>query len=283
VQEPASPEVKLATSVIEGSGATATRDLYMLHGIYGRGRNWSAIARRLTAVRDDWRAVLVDLRGHGESPVPPGPHTINHAARDVARVALARRHPVSAILGHSFGGKVALAYAAVSPPDLQQLWLIDSTPAPKTPDGTAWTMLGLVRTHRGPFPSRREAANALEEGGIAPDVAAWMATNVGWREGAYHWRIDVEVMEALLHDFFRQDFWHVIESPPEGVTIHIVKATQSSLLGPEACRRIEAAHSDHGQVHLHRVHGGHWIHTDHPEAVTELLARELPLRTSRQG
>ena len=53
-------------------------------------------------------------------------------------------------------------------------------------------------------------------------------------------------------------------------------ATQSSRLSEEACARIEAAGRATGRVHLHRVEGGHWVHTDNPQALTALLAEALP-------
>ena len=36
--------------------------LLMLHGIYGSGRNWGTIARRLVEARPEWGVLLVDLR-----------------------------------------------------------------------------------------------------------------------------------------------------------------------------------------------------------------------------
>jgi pimeloyl-ACP methyl ester carboxylesterase len=253
----------------------------VLHGIYGRGRNWTPIARRLAEALDDWRAVLVDLRGHGASPLPPAPHSVTECAKDLARLATHLETPIDAVLGHSFGGKVALQFAAVSPPGLKQVWVIDSTPAPKVPDGTAWQMLEVVRRHAGPFASRQQGVNALTGEGIAESVAAWMATNLG-RDGThYTWRLDVDAMEALLLDFFRTDLWHIIDLPPPGMTIHVVKALDSTLLGDEATARIEDAGRRHGRVQLHRVPGGHWLNTDNPEAIVTLLARELPRRLAR--
>ena len=38
-----------------GSDAADVRPLLMLHGIYGRGRNWLAVARALVARRPDYR------------------------------------------------------------------------------------------------------------------------------------------------------------------------------------------------------------------------------------
>jgi pimeloyl-ACP methyl ester carboxylesterase len=279
----------LATAVVDGQAAA--QNVFVLHGIYGRGRNWAAVARRLVTRRPDWRPVLVDLRGHGDSPVLPAPHTVAESARDVAGLAATRGLPLHAVIGHSFGGKVALSLAAPAPPDLRQVWVVDSTPAPKAPEGTAWRMLDVARRHPGPFTSRQEGAARLQESGIDADVAAWMVSNLTRRAGTrapttgstsdathghYVWRLDFDVMEALLRDFFSRDLWHVIESPPQDVTVHVVKATRSSIVSDDACRRLEDAGRRHGRVFLHRLEGGHWINSDNPEALSTLIAEHLP-------
>jgi pimeloyl-ACP methyl ester carboxylesterase len=273
------PQASTLSSSVIAPAASGERDnLYLLHGIYGRGRNWAVIARRLAAERGDWQSVLLDLRGHGASPPFAPPHTVSETAKDVARLSASLELPLHAVLGHSFGGKVALALAATDPPGLRHVWLVDSTPAPKVPDGSAWRMLQVARDTPGPFPSRQAARTAIERAGFEPPVAAWMVSNLVRRGGVYHWRLDFDLLEMLLHDFFRQDYWHVIEEPPSGVHIHIVKATGSSILTNDAVARIEEAQRRHGRVHLHHVDGGHWVHTDNPDAVTALLVAELPRR-----
>ena len=67
----------LAHSVIAPEAGTARRTIAFLHGIYGRGRNWAAIARGLVARRPEWAAALVDLRLHGASPAFDPPMPIN--------------------------------------------------------------------------------------------------------------------------------------------------------------------------------------------------------------
>ena len=39
--------------------------LMIIHGLYGSGRNWGVIAKRLS---DKFYVIAVDLRNHGESP-----------------------------------------------------------------------------------------------------------------------------------------------------------------------------------------------------------------------
>jgi esterase len=252
----------------------------LVHGIYGRGRNWAAIARGITGARPEWAAALVDLRLHGASPAMQPPHTVAACAGDLRQLiaeAPGWPAPASAVIGHSFGGKVALALLAdAAPPALSQVWIVDSTPAAGEPDGTAWRMLEVVRSMPARFATRTEAVDGLTAAGIAPDVAAWMATNLRREGDALTWALDWDAMEALLRDFFVRDLWSVVEAPPPGVALHFIKGTQSSRLSEDACARVDAAGRATGRVHLHRVEGGHWIHADNPTAVTALLTAALP-------
>src|SRR5690606_31032635 len=106
-------------------------------------------------------------------------------------------------------------------------------------------------------------------------IAQWMAMNLEPREGAYRWRLDFDGVEEMLRDYFRTDLWEVVESPPAGVEVHMVRATESdSLEGAE--ERIERAGRENGRTFLHRVEGGHWINADNPEAMLRLLVERLP-------
>ena len=111
---------------------------------------------------------------------------------------------------------------------------------------------------------------------VEPSADQPMASNLRRDGDGLVWALDWDAMEALLHDFFARDSWGVVEAPPPGVGLHFIKATESSRLSEAACARLEAASRATGRVHLHRVPGGHWVHTDNPEAVTGLLADALP-------
>jgi pimeloyl-ACP methyl ester carboxylesterase len=72
----------LSNSRVVASGRPA-RHLVLLHGIYGRGRNWQTIARALTDARPEYASWLVDLPHHGDSG--PGAHgdTVEGLAADL--------------------------------------------------------------------------------------------------------------------------------------------------------------------------------------------------------
>jgi 3-oxoadipate enol-lactonase len=76
----------------------------------------------------DFRLLSFDLPGHGETPVPPSPYTIEDLAdlcADVLRgEGVARAH----VAGISLGGLIAQRLAAAYPAMIDRLVLIDTTP-----------------------------------------------------------------------------------------------------------------------------------------------------------
>src|SRR5262245_24206057 len=115
------------------------RWMLFLHGILGRGVNWRSFARNYVARRAGWGAVLVDLRDHGDSQDLPGPRTVAAAGDDLVALAesIVAEHGgrVSGVLGHSFGGKVAIVGASrlrAAGEGVDELWIIDAPPGPRT-------------------------------------------------------------------------------------------------------------------------------------------------------
>jgi pimeloyl-ACP methyl ester carboxylesterase len=265
---------QLAFTRVTADGVTPSKWLYVVHGIFGAGRNWTAVAKRVARNRPEWGAMLIDLREHGASQDFPPPHTIDNAANDLAELAASTADAPEAILGHSFGGKVALAFArnALS---VKQAWIIDSTPAATQPGGSAFDMLQIVKSVPDSFASREDAVQRLMQLGVAQPTAMWMVTNLQEHGGSYQWRFRKESMQDLLGNFFKTDLWDVVENPRDGLEVHLVKASQSGLLGGAELTRAKNAVDD-AHVFMHVVEGGHWLNADNPDAVVDLLTKHLP-------
>ena len=267
----------LAHTRVTAAGAAPERWLLVLHGIYGSGRNWGSIARRLVDARPEWGILLVDLRLHGASTEGfQGPHTLAAAAADVDALVAELDFHAAAVLGHSFGGKVALVYTQHHGSELKQSWVIDSTLRVREPEGSTWRVIEIVRSLPQEFASRDEFADALVEHGYAKPLGQWLAMNLERGEGGrFRWKLDWSGVEEMLRDYFHTDVWEVIERPPEGVEIHVVRATESTAIRDEQVTRLQAAGAATGCVFLHELEGGHWINTENPEAVLELLRQGL--------
>lgn len=260
---------------VTAPGSTPSHWMILLHGIFGAGRNWNRVARDLVTALPEWGVIPVDLRAHGRSETGTPPHTLSACVDDLMGLISELGLPIEAVLGHSFGGKVALLLGDRPEAGIERVFVIDSTPDARPPSGSAWAMLKVLRDSPGPFAERSDGIAAVESHGYANPVARWMATNlVSDDDGALIWRLDPDVMEALLMDFFETDAWPVIEAAV-GPEIHMVRASESSLLTPEAIERIESAGLIADRVWLHHVEGGHWLNADNPEALNRLLVDSL--------
>jgi 3-oxoadipate enol-lactonase len=79
---------------------------------------WDPQARRLS---ERLRVLRYDLRGHGRSPVPPGPYSVADLGRDL--VALLDRLDISraSLCGVSIGGMTSMWVAATAPDRVERL------------------------------------------------------------------------------------------------------------------------------------------------------------------
>ena len=101
-----------------------------LHGLLGNGRNLKTFAKQACKASDS-TGYLMDLRGHGQSRISDAQlqqtHSFASCVEDVASAT--QSIPVTSIVGHSWGGRMALQYAATSPSDsLERVWLLDTVP-----------------------------------------------------------------------------------------------------------------------------------------------------------
>ncbi len=95
-----------------------------LHGGSAHARWWDLV---IAALADRYRCIALDLRGHGDSGRPAGGEydLASHVA-DVAAVSAELDLHGSALVGHSFGGYVAMAYAGRGDVALGALAVVDS-------------------------------------------------------------------------------------------------------------------------------------------------------------
>ncbi|MCB9594382.1 MAG: alpha/beta hydrolase [Sandaracinaceae bacterium] len=257
-------------------GAAPDRWVLFCHGILGRGSNWRGFARALVRELPTWGAVLVDLRAHGASRAVPPPDSIEAAARDLH--ALVDERPVRAVLGHSFGGKVALELSRQRAFD--QLFVVDSLPGARPGrEGAENTervvkMLGTLPAH---FLDREAFHRYVQELGFTRELAAWLGQNLDAIEGGgYELGLDVPRIEALLGDYFVRDLWPALDPPPAATTAHLVIAGRSTVYGDADRERARDLAARHERVRVHVLErADHWVHIDDPDGLLAIASEAL--------
>ena len=96
-----------------------------LHGLFGQGKNWTGVAKALSS---DARVTLFDLPNHGRSTWTDH-FSYPEMARQVAdELRLVGSGEPYAVVGHSMGGKVAMAVALHHPELVERLCVVDISP-----------------------------------------------------------------------------------------------------------------------------------------------------------
>lgn len=170
---------------VRGSGSTS---VLFIHGVGPGGAAWDLVTQGLA---DTCRAFVLDLPGFGKSERGNATGSIDDAATLVHRVLHAQGNTDALpIVGHAYGGLVALNFAARFPSHVSHLALVSTAGFDRDPgasvervngiengdwdaDGAdAWLRAGLVEEPaEGHFAAMRDAAATVDADLIAGSVA----------------------------------------------------------------------------------------------------------------
>lgn len=110
-------------NIFTDDGGSGSTPIVFIHSGAGNTQQWAA---QLNHIRPTRRAIALDLRGHGQSSLPPnGDYSINSLAEDVQTVVDRLGIDKIILVGHSTGGSVAIAYAGRYPQRVAGLLLVD--------------------------------------------------------------------------------------------------------------------------------------------------------------
>ncbi|WP_442594449.1 alpha/beta fold hydrolase [Neobacillus sp. D3-1R] len=119
-----------------GKGET----IVLLHGFCGSMSYWDKVVTKLS---QEYRVILVDLRGHGHSSSNVSPFTIDDMAKDIKELLESLHLGQVYLFGHSLGGYITLSLMEHFPEKLKGFGLIHSTAFPDTDEGKAGRLAGF--------------------------------------------------------------------------------------------------------------------------------------------
>ena len=248
-------------------GNEAAPPLILIHGGLDHCRNWDAVAKEL---QPHFRIVAPDLRGHGDSEWAKGSsYSLSDNVHDLTRLMRVLNVQDAAIVGHSMGGMIALAYAGTYPDRVSRLAVLDgaflsgSQPAPIAERMSRWIdQLERISEHEpSAFKTIEEAAQRLSARNrrLTPELALHLARH-GVRQnadGLYRWKFDHYQRARAPYRLTPEDYadlWSRITCP----TL-LMWGSESFLPDPEAAGLL--AHFR--QAELVKLDGaGHWLHHD---------------------
>ncbi len=100
-----------------------------LHGLGSSRTVWLPTAKKLLGAH---RVVMMDLPGHGDSPLPD-PFSLDVAAEAIAQALASQKAESTVVVGQGVGGVLALMVASGHPERMRGLVVIDATLKPENP------------------------------------------------------------------------------------------------------------------------------------------------------
>lgn len=245
-----------------------------LHGLFGRGRNWTQIAHRLA--ENDLGSVLFDLPNHGRSTWTKRFDYQQMAEVVAAEIDLRLGSAAGLILvGHSMGGKVAMLTALQHPELVPGLAVVDIGPGESA---SVSEFTGLIQAMRGldlaTLGSRAEADALLAAGIGREETRQFLLQNLR-RKGGWHWQLNLDLLADSLPAI---GGWPEIDAAPYlGPTTWIL-GEKSDYVSPHLVPEMTRLFPNLTRV---VVPGAtHWVHSDAPDAtlaaLLELAQRVYP-------
>ncbi len=252
----------MAPLLLQATEYGAGPPVAILHGLFGSGRNWASVAKRLGA---HYRVIAVDLRNHGASPWAET-MAYPEMADDVRASLSALGHRRFALLGHSMGGKVAMVAALRYPDTVERLIVADIAPvayrARHSRLAAALRALDLAGVLR-----RAEADARLQAAVPDPAERAFLLQNLVFEDGAARWRINLEAIEREMPTLIG------FPAMPPGATYSgpslFIGGGRSDYLRPEHEQEIRRFFPT---ARIERIaDAGHWLHAERPQAFLDLV------------
>jgi len=250
-----------------GSGSP----VIILHGLFGSARNWASIAKRLAKHH---HVYAVNLRNHGTSFWDDAMR-YEDMAEDLHRFICRRDLRGADLVGHSMGGKAAMALALIHPNLVAKLVVVDIAPVEYEPHFSSYLKamraLPLDQIRR-----RSDADDRLAVTITDRRVRAFLLQNLEITAGASSWRINLAAIDDAMEDIRGfPDF--VGHRRFVGPTLFVAGST-SDYLQPSHNAVI---HGLFPKATFDVIQGaGHWVHAERPDVFLSVINNFLTPRSA---
>jgi len=232
--------------------------ILLIHGLFGSLDNLGVLAR---GVRDARPTLQVDVRNHGLS-ARSDEMNYHVMAQDIVETLDAHHIEHVGVIGHSMGGKIAMALSALASERIEKMVLIDIAPVDYQTRRHDEIFTAIRAVTAAGVTRRSEAAAVmrqhLDEEGVIQFILKSFADG--------EWRFNVPV---LWDNYATISGWEEIPAWPHPALF--IRGGNSPYLDNHYR---DALLRQFPQAHAHVINGaGHWVHAEKPDAVLHAVRR----------
>lgn len=236
--------------------------ILLIHGLFGSLDNLGVLARGL---KDAGPLIQVDVRNHGLSP-RADEMSYRAMAQDMLDTLDAHHIDRVAVIGHSMGGKIAMAMSALAPQRLERLVMIDIAPVDYQTRRHDEIFAAIRAVSDAGVHLRSEAAQVMRAHIKEEGVIQFILKS--FQEG--EWRFNVP---ALWENYATISGWEAVPAWPHPALF--IRGGESPYLDNQYR---DALLRQFPTASAYVISGaGHWVHAEKPDAVLRSVRRFFAL------
>jgi len=236
------------------------KPLILLHGLFGSGQNLGQLARGLS---DSFTVYSVDLPDHGRSAWSDECSIDSYADTLMGWLNNTIAEPVD-LVGHSLGGKVAMAIARQRPALVAKLVILDIA-AVDYPSRHDSVFRALRAVEQANLASRSEARELMTTILDEPRIADFLLTNAVVDPAGLRWRFNLNGIQSGYPNFLvAGEYPHGFAGP----TL-LMRGAQSDYVSDESIEKMKNLFPLLSAITIDSA--GHWLHQEQTELVLQAI------------
>lgn len=242
---------------LSGSGSPVV----LIHGLFGNLDNLKTLAR---ALENAHTVIRIDIPNHGQSE-----HTQKMGYDDLAFKVISLLDSLNIgrchLVGHSMGGKIALATALYYPERVQSVIAVDISPVAyaQRHNDVFDALLSM------PLPqiaNRQQALQHLLQKGLDEGTSQFLLKSLAKNENGFYWKMNLQGLRECYQDLIQ---WAVKDQVYSGPTL-FVRGGDSDYIQLSHKQEILRQFPN---TEAKTIQGaGHWLHAQKPVIFNKIVA-----------
>mgnify|MGYP002146984548 CR=1 FL=1 len=230
------------------------RALVILHGLFGSGDNWKGFAKSL---ENSARVIMVDIRNHGRSP-HSSEQNYQLMADDLAELCQDLNLDSIDLIGHSVGGKMAMAFSESYPQLLNKLMVVDIAPR-QYHDRHGKDFNALLAVDLSAYTRRSEVDKVLQFSIPIKTIRQFLLMNLMVDDGKLTWRLNL----PALSEHYPELLQAVCQTSHIDIPTCFIRGGLSDYLNDTDEELISQIFSQSQIITIEQAN--HWVHAEQPQ------------------
>ncbi|TAF73600.1 MAG: alpha/beta fold hydrolase [Bacteroidetes bacterium] len=237
------------------------KPIVILHGLFGSSDNWLTVSK---AFSEKYEVFLIDLRNHGQSPHTES-HTYEEMAEDLVQFLVQNNLEKIILIGHSMGGKTAMAFAQKYPQKIEKLIIVDISPRYYPPHHQR-ELDALHSLDLSKLQNRQEADEIMAKSIPELGVRQFLLKNLYRTEdGIFKWRMNLPVLTTQINRIGEES----LKNSSISVPTLFLRGENSNYISENDIKLIQTIFTNAQTTTI--LNAGHWIQAEQPKAFQDVV------------